>query len=118
VFIGATLSSETTAAWSGRSAWCAATRMAIAAVYRLPRGRLLRHWTEISKHGDGDESKLPAIFQVNWFRSQSRRPVSVAGFARTRGCLKWDRRAPGRNADAVDTPIGYVPTPASIDTAA
>src|SRR5882672_100400 len=65
-----------------------------------------RHWTEISKHGNGDESKLPAIFQVNWFRRGADGRFLWPGFGENSRVLKWIVERLEGTADAVDTSIG------------
>jgi len=63
-----------------------------------------------------DETKLPKIFYVNWFRRDADGGFLWPGFGENSRVLKWViERIEGR-ADAAETPIGYVPTPESLDT--
>jgi phosphoenolpyruvate carboxykinase (GTP) len=117
VFMGATLSSETTAAAVGQVGVVRRDPMAMLPFIGYHAGDYLRHWIEIGKHGDGDESKLPAIFQVNWFRRGPDGRFLWPGFGENSRVLKWIVERLEGTADAIETPIGYVPTPASIDTA-
>ena len=111
VYMGATLSSETTAAAAGAGRRGAPRPDGDAAVHRLQRRRLLR---ALDRDGQGrsDAAKLPKIFYVNWFRRGRRGQVPVARLRRElAGCSSGSSsgsRAPRR---AVETPIGYVPAP-------
>jgi phosphoenolpyruvate carboxykinase (GTP) len=59
--------------------------------------------------------KLPKIFYVNWFRRSADGRFLWPGFGENIRVLKWAiERIEGR-ADAVDTPIGRVPTVESLD---
>jgi phosphoenolpyruvate carboxykinase (GTP) len=69
------------------------------------------HWLSVAARS----SKLPKIFHVNWFRRDANGKFLWPGFGDNLRVLRWiiDRCA-GR-ADAVETPIGYLPQPADID---
>jgi phosphoenolpyruvate carboxykinase (GTP) len=116
VFMGATLSSETTAAAVGQVGVVRRDPMAMLPFIGYHAGDYLRHWTEIAKHASGDESKLPAIFQVNWFRRGADGRFLWPGYGENSRVLKWVIERLEGTADAVETPIGYVPGPAAIDT--
>ena len=65
--------------------------------------------------GRTDPAKLPRIYFVNWFRKDSRGKFVWPGFGENSRVLKWIvERLEGR-ADAQDTPIGRLPTRASLD---
>jgi phosphoenolpyruvate carboxykinase (GTP) len=117
VFMGATLSSETTAAAVGQTGVVRRDPMAMLPFIGYHAGDYFRQWTEIGKYGDGDESKLPAIFQVNWFRRGADGRFLWPGFGENSRVLKWIVERLEGTAGALDTPIGYVPTAAAIDTA-
>jgi len=78
-------------------------------------GDYVNHWLEIGKQAD--ESKLPKIYQVNWFRRDDEDGSFLwPGFGDNARVLKWIvERLDGR-AEAVETPVGLVPTPGAIDT--
>jgi phosphoenolpyruvate carboxykinase (GTP) len=69
---------------------------------------------------ENDAAKLPRIFYVNWFRRHLAEDGAHGGFlwpgfGENSRVLKWVvERMEGR-ADAVETPIGHVPAPGSLD---
>jgi phosphoenolpyruvate carboxykinase (GTP) len=114
VFMGATLSSETTAAAVGQVGVVRRDPMAMLPFIGYHAGDYLRHWTEISK--DRDAAVLPAIFHVNWFRRGPDGRFLWPGYGENARVLKWIVERLDGQADAIDTPIGYVPTRQSLDT--
>jgi len=113
-FMGATLSSETTAAATGQVGVVRRDPMAMLPFIGYNAGDYLNHWITVGK--DNDEALLPRIYYVNWFRRDPRGDFLWPGFSENSRVLKWViERLEGR-ADAVETPIGYVPTPGSLDT--
>ena len=77
-------------------------------------GDYMNHWLEIGKQAD--ESKLPKIFQVNWFRKDEEGNWLWPGFGDNARVLKWVVERLDGDAEAVETPVGYVPAPGAIDT--
>ncbi|MET0371657.1 MAG: phosphoenolpyruvate carboxykinase (GTP) [Sphingobium sp.] len=73
------------------------------------------HWLRLGAAADSDVRQLPAIYLVNWFRKDKNGRFMWPGYGDNLRVLKWivDRRE-GR-ADAVDTPIGRLPTRESLD---
>jgi phosphoenolpyruvate carboxykinase (GTP) len=118
VYLGATLSSETTAAAAGQVGVVRRDPMAMLPFIGYHGGDYFAHWIEIGKGagiGDGDEAKLPKIFYVNWFRRDADGGFLWPGFGENSRVLKWIvERLDGRGA-AVDTPIGRVPAPDALD---
>jgi phosphoenolpyruvate carboxykinase (GTP) len=113
VFLGATLSSETTAAAAGEVGVVRRDPMAMLPFLGYHVGDYLQHWTEVGKNADS--AKLPRIFYVNWFRRDEDGRFLWPGFGENSRVLKWAiERIEGRAA-AVETPIGYVPTPGALD---
>src|SRR5690606_4918647 len=76
-------------------------------------GDYMRHWLEIGKATDTD--KLPGLFWVNWFRKDQDGRFIWPGFGDNIRVLKWILERVAGEGDAVDTPIGYVPTVDAID---
>jgi phosphoenolpyruvate carboxykinase (GTP) len=113
--MGATLSSETTAAALGQVGVVRRDPMAMLPFIGYHAGDYLRHWTEIGKQST-DPSLLPQIFQVNWFRRRADGKFLWPGYGENSRILKWIVERLDGTADAHDTPIGLVPYPAAIDT--
>jgi phosphoenolpyruvate carboxykinase (GTP) len=115
VYLGATLSSETTAAAVGQVGVVRRDPMAMLPFIGYHGGDYFAHWIEMGKGLDGDASKLPRIFYVNWFRRDDEGRFLWPGFGENSRVLKWVvERIEGRGG-AVETPIGYVPTPDALD---
>jgi phosphoenolpyruvate carboxykinase (GTP) len=115
VFVGATLSSEKTAAAAGKVGMVRRDPMAMLPFLGYAVGDYFQHWIDIGKGADA--SKLPRIFCVNWFRRGEDRRFLWPGFGENSRVLKWMIERIEGKAAAVETPIGYVPTPDQIDLA-
>ncbi|MBQ0922485.1 phosphoenolpyruvate carboxykinase (GTP) [Saccharopolyspora endophytica] len=114
VFMGATMSSETTAAASGQVGVVRRDPMAMLPFIGYNVGDYLQHWVNTGK--DADASKLPKIYYVNWFRrDESGKKIVWPGFGENSRVLKWIVERIEGNAAAVDTPIGRVPSASEID---
>ncbi|MBA3489043.1 MAG: phosphoenolpyruvate carboxykinase (GTP) [Longispora sp.] len=118
VFQGATLSSETTAAAAGQVGVVRRDPMAMLPFIGYNAGDYFRHWIEMGKGGGpvADADKLPKIFYVNWFRRDDKGGFLWPGFGENSRVLKWVIERLEGKAEAVETSIGYVPTPESLDT--
>jgi phosphoenolpyruvate carboxykinase (GTP) len=115
VYLGATLSSETTAAAAGKVGVVRRDPMAMLPFIGYNAGDYFRHWIEMGKGTDGDAAKLPKIFYVNWFRRGDDGRFLWPGFGENSRVLKWIvERLEGRGA-AVETPIGHVPAVDALD---
>ncbi|MBO0844387.1 MAG: phosphoenolpyruvate carboxykinase (GTP) [Nocardioides sp.] len=113
-FMGATLSSETTAAAVGQVGVVRRDPMAMLPFIGYNAGDYFNHWITVGK--DNDEAKLPRIFYVNWFRRDEDGGFLWPGFGENSRVLKWVIERIEGQAAAVETPIGHVPTPESLDT--
>ncbi len=113
-FMGATLSSETTAAAVGQVGVVRRDPMAMLPFIGYNAGDYFKHWLTVGK--DNDAAKLPRIFYVNWFRRDAEGNFLWPGFGENSRVLKWVVERIDGQAEAVETPIGHVPTPRALDT--
>jgi phosphoenolpyruvate carboxykinase (GTP) len=106
VFVGSTMSSETTAAAAGAVGKLRFDPMAMLPFCGYHMGDYFGHWLALA---DREGVELPKIFHVNWFRKDSGGKFLWPGFGENSRVLAWIfRRCEGR-AQAVETPIGLVP---------
>src|SRR5690606_15751500 len=113
VFMGATLSSETTAAAAGKVGVVRRDPMAMLPFIGYNAGDYFGHWIGLGK--DADAEKLPKIFYVNWFRRDDNGKFVWPGFGENSRVLKWVIERLEGTAAATETPIGHVPTVDSLD---
>lgn len=112
-FLGATVSSETTAAASGKVGQLRRDPMAMLPFCGYNMADYFSHWLKIGQQVD--PKKLPKIYYVNWFRQSAEGKFLWPGFGENCRVLKWIfGRITGR-VEALETPIGNMPTPGSLD---
>jgi phosphoenolpyruvate carboxykinase (GTP) len=112
-FMGATLSSETTAAATGAVGVIRRDPMAMLPFIGYNAADYFNHWINVGKQHDAN--KLPRIFYVNWFRRDADGGFLWPGFGENSRVLKWVVDRIEGNAAAVETAIGHVPTIDSLD---
>jgi phosphoenolpyruvate carboxykinase (GTP) len=106
VFLGSTMSSETTAAQAGAVGQLRFDPMAMLPFCGYNMADYFDHWLEIGRRNG---ATLPRIFYVNWFRKDDNGKFLWPGFGDNSRVLAWMFRRLEGAAEAVDTPIGLVP---------
>jgi phosphoenolpyruvate carboxykinase (GTP) len=110
-FLGSIISSETTAAATGKVGNLRRDPMAMLPFCGYNMADYWAHWLAI---GRAKGAKLPRIFYVNWFRKQDGRFL-WPGFGENSRVLAWVfERCAGR-AGGRETPIGIVPAPEDLE---
>ncbi|MFN7969815.1 MAG: phosphoenolpyruvate carboxykinase (GTP) [Acidimicrobiales bacterium] len=113
-FLGSVMSSEKTAAAAGTVGEVRFDPYAMLPFMGYNVGDYIQHWLDIGNATDAD--KLPQLFWVNWFRKSDDGKFLWPGFGDNSRVLKWALERIAGTADATETPIGWVPTPESLDT--
>ncbi|HEX4304648.1 MAG TPA: phosphoenolpyruvate carboxykinase domain-containing protein, partial [Solirubrobacterales bacterium] len=113
VFMGATMSSETTAAAAGAVGALRFDPMAMLPFLGYNMADYFAHWLKIGKT---DGIKLPKVFYVNWFRKDDDGKFLWPGFGENSRVLEWVFRRCQGEGEATETAIGMLPTPADLNT--
>jgi len=113
VFLGSIMSSEKTAAAAGKVGEVRFDPFAMLPFIGYNAGDYMQHWLDI---GEREGAQLPKLFWVNWFRRGEDGSFLWPGFGDNIRVLKWVLERLEGTADTVQTPIGLVPTSASLDT--
>ncbi len=112
-FMGATASSETTAAAAGKVGQLRRDPMAMLPFCGYNMGDYFGHWLEIGKRPN---AKLPKIFYINWFRTDDKGKFLWPGYGENSRVLKWIFERCDGKVGARDTAIGRLPIPEDLDT--
>jgi phosphoenolpyruvate carboxykinase (GTP) len=114
VFLGATASSETTAANIGDIGNLRRDPFAMKPFCGYNMGDYFQHWLDMGKTlGD----KAPRIFYVNWFRKSPDGKFLWPGFGENSRVLKWMCERIDAKTGAKETPIGLLPEDGGLDVA-
>jgi phosphoenolpyruvate carboxykinase (GTP) len=106
VFLGSTMSSETTAAQAGEVGKLRFDPMAMLPFCGYNMGDYFQHWLSIGRR---EGAQLPRIFYVNWFRRDENGKFLWPGFGENSRVLAWIFRRLEGKAEANETAIGLVP---------
>jgi phosphoenolpyruvate carboxykinase (GTP) len=106
VFLGSTMSSETTAAAAGKVGRLRWDPMAMLPFCGYHMADYFRHWLAIGRRNG---AQLPRIFYVNWFRKDADGKFLWPGYGENSRVLAWIFGRCNGTAAAVETPIGLLP---------
>jgi phosphoenolpyruvate carboxykinase (GTP) len=113
VFIGSTMGSEKTAAAVGGLGQLRRDPFAMLPFCGYHMADYFSHW--LSMTGRTDESQLPRIYGVNWFRKDADGKFLWPGFGENSRVLEWVFDRCEGTAGAQDTAIGFVPGAGHLD---
>jgi len=113
VFLGATMSSEQTAAAFGTVGQLRFDPFAMLPFCGYNMADYFAHWLALGAQADPE--KLPKIFYVNWFRKDADGKFLWPGYGENSRVLEWVIRRLEGQAEAVETPIGLVPAENDLD---
>jgi phosphoenolpyruvate carboxykinase (GTP) len=117
VFIGATISSERTAAAEGTVGELRRDPFAMLPFCGYNMADHWQHWLDVGE-GLRKTGGVPRIFQVNWFRKGDDGRFLWPGFGENGHVLAWILERVEGTAAAVESPVGWLPAPGAIDYAA
>ena len=110
-YIGATMTSEKTAAAVGGLGELRHDPMAMLPFCGYHMADYWQHWLDLGERGG---EQMPQVFHVNWFRKDDEGNWLWPGFGENMRVLKWIVERTRDAGDAVETPIGWLPTPEAI----
>jgi phosphoenolpyruvate carboxykinase (GTP) len=114
IFLGATMSVETTAAAAGEVGKLRFDPMAMLPFCGYNMADYFGHWLQMARTHDAQ--KLPRIFLVNWFRKDDDGNFIWPGFGDNSRVLEWICRRCDGEGETVETPIGLVPAAGQLNT--
>lgn len=112
-FMGSIVSSEKTAAASGKIGELRHDPFAMLPFCGYNMGDYFKHWLNIGKMTD--KNKLPRIYFVNWFRKDENGKFIWPGFGENIRVLKWIFERTDNKDHAEKSPIGLIPKSNAID---
>jgi phosphoenolpyruvate carboxykinase (GTP) len=113
VYMGATMSAETTAAASGEVGQLRFDPFAMLPFCGYNMADYFAHWLQLGRR---QGARLPRVFYVNWFRKDGDGKYLWPGFGDNARVLAWVFHRCQDRAGARETPIGHVPRPEDLDT--
>jgi phosphoenolpyruvate carboxykinase (GTP) len=111
-FLGTIIASEMTAAAFGNIGQLRRDPMAMLPFCGYNMADYWGHWLKMGRKAG---AKLPKIYYVNWFRKNEDGKFMWPGFGENSRVLKWVFERCEGTGDAVETPIGNLPTMDAVD---
>jgi phosphoenolpyruvate carboxykinase (GTP) len=111
VFLGSAMSTETTAAITGKVGVVRRDPMAMLPFCGYNMGDYFAHWLALGAQA----TRAPRIFRVNWFRRDADGKFLWPGYSENVRVLKWMVERIRGTGRAEETPIGWVPSPGALD---
>jgi phosphoenolpyruvate carboxykinase (GTP) len=108
VFMGTIVGSEVTAAAIGLTAGVRRDPFAMLPFIGYNMADYFGHWIKMGETAP-DKTKLPKIFNGNWFRKDENGKFIWPGYGENIRVLEWIFNRCNGTVDAETTPIGYVP---------
>jgi len=115
VFMGSSVSSETTAAAVGAVGELRRDPFAMLPFCGYNMADYWGHWLAVGGFTAAD--KLPKIYAVNWFRKDANGKFLWPGFGENSRVLEWIIQRLDGETEAIETPIGRIPAPGSLNFA-
>ena len=112
VYLGASASSETTAAALDVGQKLRRDPFAMTPFIGYHAGDYIQHWFNM---GERMGNRAPAVFYVNWFRKNREGRWLWPGFGENSRVLKWICERVEGKVGAVETPIGLMPKEGDLD---
>jgi phosphoenolpyruvate carboxykinase (GTP) len=114
VYLGATISSEQTAAAEGTVGTLRRDPFAMLPFCGYNMADYWEHWLEMGQKLRAT-STVPRIFQVNWFRKDENGRFLWPGFGENSRVLEWILNRVDAHAPSVESPLGLVPSPGGLN---
>lgn len=112
VFLGATMSSEQTAAAEGAVGALRFDPFAMLPFCGYHVSDYFAHWLSMAER---EAVTLPKIFYVNWFRRNQEGAFLWPGYGENSRVLEWIVRRTEDEVEAIETPVGLLPKRADIN---
>src|SRR5256884_5042244 len=112
VFLGSAMSTETTAAITGKVGVVRRDPMAMLPFCGYNMADYFTHWLSLQQR----LTRPPRLFRVNWFRRGGDGAFLWPGYGENVRVLKWMvERIHGGAPEVTETPIGWIPRPSALD---